>query len=155
LDEKDPWKGILSATTFAVWSTFHTTLQSSPGQLIFGRDMIFNIKHTANWEYIKQRKQQLIVRNNKRENSKRIEHTYKVGDKVLLSRGTEFKYKSPFSGPHEILKVNDNGTVRLQVKAVADDYNIRRLYPYHSATDPDHGRVCNMRTSKKKRRRLN
>ena len=43
LDEDDPWKGILSATAFAVWSTFHTTLQKSPGQLVFGRDMIFNI----------------------------------------------------------------------------------------------------------------
>ena len=53
LDEDDPWKGILSPTAFAVRSTFHTTLQSSPGQLVFGRDMIFNIQHTANWEYIK------------------------------------------------------------------------------------------------------
>jgi hypothetical protein len=28
LDEEDPWKGILSATAFAVQSTFHTTLRS-------------------------------------------------------------------------------------------------------------------------------
>jgi hypothetical protein len=42
-DEDDAWKGILSATAFAVRSTFHTTLQSTPGQLVFGRDMIFNI----------------------------------------------------------------------------------------------------------------
>jgi transposase InsO family protein len=101
LDETDPWKGILSATAFAVRSTFHTTLQSTPGQLVFGRDMIFNIKHTANWEYIKQRKQQIIEKNNKRENAKRIKHTYKVGDKVFLSKETEFKYEAPFSGPHE------------------------------------------------------
>jgi transposase InsO family protein len=52
LDEDDPWKGILSATTFAVWSTYHTTLQKTPGQLVFGRDMICNVQHTANWEYI-------------------------------------------------------------------------------------------------------
>jgi len=154
LDETDPWKGVLSATAFAVRSTFHTTLQSTPGQLVFERDMIFNIKHTANWEYIKQRKQQIINKNNQRENAKRKEHVYKVGDKVLLARGTEFKYESPFSGPHEILKVNNNGTVCLQVKAVADEYNIRRLYPYYSATDPDHGGVCNMRTSRSKRKEL-
>jgi hypothetical protein len=42
LDEEDPWKGILSATVFAGQSTFHTTLRSTPGQLVFGRDMIFN-----------------------------------------------------------------------------------------------------------------
>jgi hypothetical protein len=52
LDEKDPWKGILSATAFAVRSTFHTTLRNTPGQLVLGRDMIFNIKHEANWEFI-------------------------------------------------------------------------------------------------------
>jgi hypothetical protein len=57
MDEDDPWKGILSATAFAVRSTFHSSLQSTPGQLVFGRDMIFNIQHIANWECIKQRKQ--------------------------------------------------------------------------------------------------
>jgi transposase InsO family protein len=38
LDEEDPWKGILSAAAFAVRSTYHTTLQKTPGQLVFGRD---------------------------------------------------------------------------------------------------------------------
>ena len=31
LDEDNPWKGILSATAFAVRSTYHTTLQKTPG----------------------------------------------------------------------------------------------------------------------------
>ena len=35
-------------------------MQQTPGQLVFGCDMIFNIKHTANYEYIRQRKQNLI-----------------------------------------------------------------------------------------------
>jgi hypothetical protein len=35
LDDDDPWNGILSATAFAVRSTFHTTLQNTPGQLVF------------------------------------------------------------------------------------------------------------------------
>ena len=43
--ENDPWKGILSATAFAVRSMFHTTLKKSPGQLVFGRDMILNIQY--------------------------------------------------------------------------------------------------------------
>jgi hypothetical protein len=70
LDEDDPFKGILSATAFAVRSTFHTSLQSTPGQLVFGRGMIFNIQHIANWEYVKQRKQKIINLNNKKENTK-------------------------------------------------------------------------------------
>ena len=152
LDEDDHWKGILSATAFAVRSTFHTSLQSTPGELVFGRDMIFNIQHTANWEYIKQRKQRIIDLNNKRDNSKRQQHVYRVGDKVLLNRGTENKYESLYIGPLDIMKVNDNGTVRLKVNAVEDTYNIRRIIPYHTAPDPDHGGECNMRTAKNKRK---
>ena len=60
IDESDPWLGILSAVAWAVRSTYHTTLQSTPGQLVFGRDMIWDIAHVANWQYIKQRKQTLI-----------------------------------------------------------------------------------------------
>ena len=33
----DPWSGILAATMFAVRATYHTTLQASPMQLLFGR----------------------------------------------------------------------------------------------------------------------
>ena len=62
LDKDNPWKGVLSATAFAVWSTYHTTLKKTPGQLVFGRDMIFNIAHVANWELIRQNKQRLIDR---------------------------------------------------------------------------------------------
>jgi hypothetical protein len=115
LDEEDPWKFILSATAFAVRFTFHTTLHQSPGQLVFGRDMIFNIKHEANWDYIRQRKQKLIDKNNQRENASRIPHVYNIGDKVLLKRGTENKYEAPYKGPfHQIRQVNNNGTVASQ-----------------------------------------
>ena len=93
LDKDDPWKGILSATAFAVRSTYHTTLKKTPGQLVFGRDMIFNIKHVANWEYIRQNKQKMIEKNNKAENAKRVAYSYKEGDLVLLLRGTENKYE--------------------------------------------------------------
>ena len=103
LDEDDPWKGILSATAFAIRCTYHTTLHSTPGQLVFGRDMIFNIQHAANWDIIRQHKQKMINQNNARENAKRIPHQYKAGDKVMLHTGTENKYEQPYSGPHTII----------------------------------------------------
>jgi hypothetical protein len=78
LDEVDPWKGILSATAFAIRSTFHTTLRNTPGQLVFGQGMILNVKHEANWEYIRERKQATIEKNNLAENAKPIPHRYKV-----------------------------------------------------------------------------
>ena len=146
LDVDDPWKGVLSATAFAVRSAYHTMFKKTPGQLVFGRDMILNITHVANWELIRQNKQKLIDKNNKLENAKRVEHTNKKGDLVLLRRGTENKYETPYKGPFDILQVNDNGTVRLKVGAVEDTYNIRRLTPYTEAAALDHGGVCNMLT---------
>ena len=109
---------ILAATTFAVMATYHTTLKKTPGQLVFGRDMIFNIQHVANWEFIRQNKQRRIDKNNKAENAKRIDYQYNKGDLTLLLRGTENKYEAPYKGPYCILQVYDNGTVRLQVGAV-------------------------------------
>jgi transposase InsO family protein len=97
LDDNDPWKGILSATAFAVRSTFHTMLQNTPGQLVFGRDMILNVKHEANWDYICAQKQNTILKNNKAEISKRIPHTYNV-----IKRGTENKCKTPYQGPYSL-----------------------------------------------------
>jgi len=71
---------------------------------------------------------------------------------VLLKRGTENKYETPYQGPFLILKVNDNGTVRMRVKNVEDTYNIRRLTPYLGTEDIGHGGECSMRNSRSKRR---
>ena len=54
MDEDDPWAGTLAAMVFAVCPTYHTALQATPGQLVFGREMTFNIKHVTDWELIKQ-----------------------------------------------------------------------------------------------------
>ena len=130
MDEDDPWAGTLAATAFAVRSTCHTTLQATPGQLVFGRDMIFNIKHVADWELIKRRKQERIKYNNKRENKKRTPHACDVGDKVLMIRHDARKYERPCEGPCKIRQVNDNGTVKIKMGKVIDTVNIRRLKPF-------------------------
>jgi len=70
----------------------------------------------------------------------------------MLRKGTENKYEAPYSGPHTILQVNTNGTVRLRVGSVTDTINIRRIEPYKEATGSIHGGECNMRLSKTKRR---
>ena len=50
LDEDDPWSGILTATMFAMSSTVHTTIQSTPIQLVFGRDSMLDISQDTNWK---------------------------------------------------------------------------------------------------------
>jgi hypothetical protein len=151
LDENDPWIGILSATAFAIRSTYHTTLKATPGQLVFGRDMIFNIKHIANWQAIKEQKIRRIKQNNMRENSKRIRHEYQAGDLVLLQKHQPNKLEQPYEGPYKIQQVNTNGTVRLKMGPVTDTVNIRRLQPYKSP-DTNRGGECSMRRAKRRRR---
>jgi hypothetical protein len=63
-DLDDPWGGILVAIALVLRSTYHTTLQVMPGQLIFGRDMVLNVQHLTDWTVIKAHKQQIICKNN-------------------------------------------------------------------------------------------
>jgi hypothetical protein len=130
LDTDDPWAGILSATAFAIRNTYHTTLKATPGQLVFGRDLIFNTKFIADWEEIRQRKQRTIQYNNKRENNKRIQHKYKVGDQVLMRNKLARKLELPYKGPFNVTDVFRNGTIRVQIGPVEDRVNIRNVTPY-------------------------
>ena len=134
LDEESPWDGILSAIRFAVRSTVHSTLQATPMQLVFGRDAIFNILHKANWRYIQERKQRIINKNNAKENSKRIDYTYRVGQLVLVKADQSTKYGSDsYLGPFPIVQVDaENGTVLLREGTVTDVYNICNITPYKS-----------------------
>ena len=100
-------------------------------QLVFGRDAILNIKHTADWTRIKKRKQDVIKQNNVRENSKRIKHTYKVGDKILINADPKKpKFDKEYLGPFPIVQVNNNGTVKYRKGAILDTVNIRNVHPY-------------------------
>jgi hypothetical protein len=76
----------LLACAFGIMSTFHTTLQAPPGQLVFGRHMIHDIRFQANWDSIKNNRQQIIEISNKRENLNRIKSKYNVGDRILLRK---------------------------------------------------------------------
>ncbi len=135
LDEKDPWTPFLTAAAYAIRSTYHTTLQATPGQLVFGRDMILPIKFRADWARIRHQRQEAMVKNNDRENRNRIEHSYKPGDKVLVTKpGIIPKLSAPRTGPHEVLAVYLNGTVQIKRGVIHERVNIRRLTPYFECT---------------------
>jgi hypothetical protein len=78
MDEKDPWGPFLSSAAYAIRSTFHTTLKATPGQLVFGRDMVLPITCVADWGAIEQQGQKEMAHNNRRKNASRINHDYKV-----------------------------------------------------------------------------
>jgi hypothetical protein len=127
MDEKDPWSGILAATMLAVRATYHTTLQATPS-----RDAILNtIKHITDWEHVRQRKQERIIENNKRENKNRREHKYALGNTVLLKARNKSKHNLDWEDPYELTQVNDNGTLCFQQGIVNDVVNIRRIKPFY------------------------
>ena len=134
LNEDDLWSGTLSAIAFGVRATIHTTMHATPMQAVFGRDAILNIRHQANWAYIRKRKDRLVRINNARENSKRIPYEYQVGQLVLIKSEQRLKYGSDaYLGPYRVVAVNDNGTVRVDEGKITDTYNIRNVHPYVSA----------------------
>jgi hypothetical protein len=130
MDESDPWSGILSAAAWAVCSACHAASQSTPGQqLVFGRDMIWDIAHVADWQHVKQCKQTLIDKNNKRENAKRIDYDYAVGNSILKIKAGTLKMEQPREGPCNIIRAHTDGTVTTQKGPIEERLNIRQIIP--------------------------
>ena len=70
---------------------------------------------------------------NKRENKSRLDHIYNNGDKVLLILSDEVKSKldEPTEGPYTIVKVFQNGTVRINRGTFNEVLHIRNMKPFH------------------------
>jgi len=132
VDDDEPFAGLVSAVCFGIRSTYHTTLKATPGQLVFGRDMIFPIQHQADWQMIEEQKQRRIAENNKRENERRVEHDYAVGDRVLKLIADPNKVEPKREGPCTIERVHTNGTVTLRFGNLIERLNIRQIVPYKS-----------------------
>ena len=129
----DPWSNILASAAWAIRSTVHTTLDATPGQLVYGRDMLFDLAFKANWRNIKERKRSRIEDSNKRENAKRVRHTYKVGDLVTKDRNQlQPKLHRPCDGPYTVAKVYTNGIVKIQDGVTYEKVSIRRMHPYYA-----------------------
>jgi hypothetical protein len=57
---------------YSLRKTYHTSLQATPCQFVFDRDMIHNIAFRANWDQIQKRKQDIITKYNQKENNSQI-----------------------------------------------------------------------------------
>ena len=131
ITSQQPWENFLAAAAWAIRSTHHTTLAATPGQLVFGRDMLLNIAFKANWESIRNKRQLSINTSNTKENKSRIPHTYSIGDSITITRpGLQPKLSTPSEGPHTITQVYTNGTVQIMKGIVSQRINIRRIQPF-------------------------
>ena len=98
--------------------------------------MVLPIQFNVDWARIQERRQDVINKSNDRENVRRVDHDYAVGEKVLVEKpGINRKMSQPRTGPYEIVRVHTNGTVRIRRGAVTERVNIRRLTPYHERSN--------------------
>ena len=127
-DTIDSCGPILKNIAYAIRSTYHTTIVASLGQLVFGRDMLFNMPFTADWTKIEKNKQKVTNKSNITENDKRVDYEYEVYDEVFIYRDGHYrKLDGPFLGPFRIVQVYTNGTVRIQSGTTTDISSIWRI----------------------------
>ncbi len=105
----------LADAAWAVCSTHHTVLKSSPGTAIFGQDMLFDILFIADWKKIGEHRQKLTDLNTARKNEGMIDYDYKVGQKILVrNKGILRKAQSIWQkDPWTITTVHMNGTIMI------------------------------------------
>ena len=65
------WSDIIESITYAARYSYHITLQTTPGKLLFGSNMLLDIYFQQNYKEMWRRKKKIINYNNKRENVKR------------------------------------------------------------------------------------
>eukprot|EP00559_Dactyliosolen_fragilissimus_P004826 CAMPEP_0184867310 /NCGR_PEP_ID=MMETSP0580-20130426/25933_1 /TAXON_ID=1118495 /ORGANISM="Dactyliosolen fragilissimus" /LENGTH=108 /DNA_ID=CAMNT_0027367509 /DNA_START=366 /DNA_END=688 /DNA_ORIENTATION=+ len=102
--------------------------------MVFDADMLTRARTRVDRITIQQRKTQQAMRDNERENESRVEHKFKVGDKVLLTIDKEDrkrKIDNPRQGPFQIRQVLSHGLVCLHRGSCIDTVHIKKLYPFH------------------------
>lgn len=130
LKQERTFKEMPMSAAFATRSACHATLKATPVQLVFGRDVIPPIEMEANWERIRQRRQEAMAADDARENNSCVPHVCKAGDKVACNKhGILRKLTVPRTGPHEAHRVHGNGALRINRGAVSEQANIHHLTP--------------------------
>jgi hypothetical protein len=121
----------LSIALHTMQAGVHSTLGSSPGNLVFNRDMFLIIRLIADWHAITQRKEHLIHENLMRENQKRRGCNYAPQQMVLKKKWKPKKLGNKTSPPYKIVQVHDDGTVTIQLRlSLTERLSIRQIIPY-------------------------
>ena len=129
---------VLSTAMHSMQSSVHTTLGSSPGLLVFNRDMYLNIPLVADWHAITTKREHVINSNLMRKNKKRRRFDYQINKKVLKKVHDPTKLGTRTQGPYKIEQVHTNGTLTIQLRpGITERINIQRVTPFYKETmDP-------------------
>jgi len=123
----------LANAMYAHRATLTKALESSPGALAFNRDMVLDIPFVADYNLIRDRRQQIVDRNLLAANRKRISYDYHIGDQVLRRIHDPASLEPRFEGPYEIATVHTNGTITIRLNATTlERISIRRVKPFRA-----------------------
>jgi hypothetical protein len=106
----------LSIAMHAMRARIHSTLGSSPGSLVFNRDIFLNIPLIANWHAITQKREHLINENLMQENQKKRQYEYLPEQRVPKKHWKPRKLDKRTSGPYRVLQTHANGTVTIEMR---------------------------------------
>ena len=121
----------LAATVYATRASNSRALDTSPGNLVFRRDMFVDLPLFADLVTIRDKRQELIDENLRRQNRKRLECRYEAGQEALIKAIDPKKLDARAHGPHAIQQVHPNGTVDVNRNPqVVERLNMRRVIPF-------------------------
>ena len=121
-DARDIVDDALATSMHAMRCNITTALGSSPGALVYARDMFINVPLVADWTTIANCCEQLIQENLRKQNLKRVSYDYKVGDKILKTIG------SRTLGSYKIVQVHTNGNVSVELNThLNEQLNIQKI----------------------------
>ena len=106
-------------------------MKTSPGAMVFNRDMLMNVQLIADLASIRGCRQQQIDNNVWIHNKKRIDYNYWIGELVKMRTLDPSKLSDKVKGPYRIIRVNTNSTVLLRIRPhITTTVNIRNIEPY-------------------------
>ncbi|KAL7530913.1 LOW QUALITY PROTEIN: hypothetical protein ACHAXR_008651, partial [Thalassiosira sp. AJA248-18] len=125
----------LTSAMHAMRVNVATTLNSSPGALVFGRDMFLDVPLIADWQVISARRTQVVNESLRRADLKRRSYDYVQGERELKKTHKPTKLGERTEGPYTISQVHVNGIVSIQLRpSVTERINIRRVIPHRQPT---------------------
>ena len=124
---------LIADVTYAMRARWLHVAQYTPGQLAFNRDMVLNTPINVDWTIVRER---MIAANRKataKENKKRFNHVYRIGDIVWLINDStrDAKYNKRKTGPFTIVRmISDSAIVIRKANGYTQSVSVRQLTPY-------------------------
>jgi len=90
--------------------------------------MLFDIPYITDWTALGKRRQASVDQMNVRENARRVDFDYTIGQKVLIKKdGILRKAEDKYVRPYNVTQVHTNGTIRIRHGTMSERINFRRV----------------------------